>query len=103
MLSRLILNSPRLEVSALRHSYGEQQVLRGLSFSLARGAIGCLLGPSGCGKTTVLRCIAGFEAPQEGEIRLGGRVVSGTGVVQAPVVRRGGLTFQTYAHVTHIT
>jgi ABC-type Fe3+/spermidine/putrescine transport system ATPase subunit len=37
------------------------EAVRGLSFALARGAIGCLLGPSGCGKTTVLRCIAGFE------------------------------------------
>ena len=50
-----------LEVENLRHAYGKQEVVRGLSFSLARGAIGCLLGPSGCGKTTVLRCIAGFE------------------------------------------
>jgi iron(III) transport system ATP-binding protein len=91
-----------LEVDRLSHSYGEQQVLSGLSFSLARGAIGCLLGPSGGGKTTVLRCIAGFEAPQEGEIRLGGRVVSGPGVMLAPEKRRVGMVFQDYALFPHL-
>src|SRR5688572_32044492 len=73
-----------LEVENLRHAYGQQEVVRGLSFSLARGAIGCLLGPSGCGKTTVLRCIAGFEGIREGEIRLAGKVVSGGGVMLPP-------------------
>ena len=73
-----------LEVENLRHAYGEQEVVRGVSFSVARGAIGCLLGPSGCGKTTVLRCIAGFESLQEGEIRLAGRVVSGGDVMLPP-------------------
>ena len=58
-----------LEVANLHHAYGRHTVVAGLSFALPRGAIGCLLGPSGCGKTTVLRCIAGFEAVQEGEIR----------------------------------
>ncbi len=98
----MILNSPLLEVTGLRHSYGEQEVVRGLSFSLARGAIGCLLGPSGCGKTTVLRCIAGFEAVQEGEIRLAGRVVSGPGAMLAPEKRRIGMVFQDYALFPHL-
>ena len=49
-----------LEVADLQHSYGDKHVVRGLSFSLERGAIGCLLGQIGCGKTTVLRLIAGF-------------------------------------------
>src|SRR6185295_12134335 len=62
-----------LEVRDLSHAYGAHQVVQGISFSLARGAIGCLLGPSGCGKTTVLRCIAGFEAVQAGTIHIGGR------------------------------
>ena len=91
-----------LEVTHLRHSYGTQEVVRGLSFSLARGAIGCLLGPSGCGKTTVLRCIAGFEAVQEGEIRLAGRVVSRRGETVPPERRRIGMVFQDYALFPHL-
>jgi iron(III) transport system ATP-binding protein len=91
-----------LEVENLRHAYGQQEVVRGLSFSLARGAIGCLLGPSGCGKTTVLRCIAGFEGIREGEIRLAGKVVSGRGVMLPPERRRVGMVFQDYALFPHL-
>ncbi|MGH8740323.1 MAG: ABC transporter ATP-binding protein [Burkholderiales bacterium] len=98
----MILNSVQLEVTRLRHSYGEHEVVRGLSFSLPRGAIGCLLGPSGCGKTTVLRCIAGFESVQEGEIRLNGRVVSRQGFTLAPEKRRIGMVFQDYALFPHL-
>jgi iron(III) transport system ATP-binding protein len=91
-----------LEVENLRHAYGEQEVVRGLSFSLPRGAIGCLLGPSGCGKTTVLRCVAGFEGIQEGEIRLAGKIVSGRGVMLPPERRRIGMVFQDYALFPHL-
>jgi iron(III) transport system ATP-binding protein len=92
-----------LEVENLSHAYGRQEVVRGLSFSLARGAIGCLLGPSGCGKTTVLRCIAGFEAVREGTIRLSGAVVSAPGVQVPPEKRRVGMVFQDYALFPHLT
>jgi len=77
--------------------------VRGLSFGLTRGTIGCLLGPSGCGKTTVLRCIAGFEAVQEGEIRLAGKLVSGRGVMVPPESRRVGMVFQDYALFPHLS
>jgi iron(III) transport system ATP-binding protein len=91
-----------LEVEGLRHSYGDHEVVRGLAFSLKRGAIGCLLGPSGCGKTTVLRCIAGFEPVQEGVIRIAGRVVSAPGNTVAPEQRRVGMVFQDYALFPHL-
>ena len=55
------MSLPLLAVRELRHAYESNEVIRGLSLSLAKGTIGCLLGASGCGKTTVLRCIAGFE------------------------------------------
>jgi len=92
-----------LEVRNLRHAYGNHEVVVGLTFSLARGAIGCLLGPSGGGKTTVLRCIAGFEAAQEGEILLAGRAVSGRGVMVPPERRRIGMVFQDYALFPHLS
>ena len=91
-----------LEVANLRHAYGDQVVVQGLSFALARGSISCLLGPSGCGKTTVLRCIAGFEAVQEGEIRLNGRLVSSPGAALPPEKRRIGMVFQDYALFPHL-
>ena len=46
-----------------------------VSFSMPKGEILALLGPSGCGKTTTLRLIAGFETPDRGTIRIGGRIV----------------------------
>jgi iron(III) transport system ATP-binding protein len=92
-----------LEVENLRHAYGENEVVRGVDFSLAHGAIGCLLGPSGCGKTTVLRCIAGFEPVRAGVIRLAGRVVSGPGVLVPPEERRIGMVFQDYALFPHLS
>jgi iron(III) transport system ATP-binding protein len=91
-----------LEVANLCHAYDDHVVVQGLSFCLPRGAIGCLLGPSGCGKTTVLRCIAGFEPVQEGEIRLSGKVVSRPGETLPPEKRRVGMVFQDYALFPHL-
>jgi iron(III) transport system ATP-binding protein len=92
-----------LELDAVRQSYGENEVVRGLSLALARGDIGCLLGPSGCGKTTVLRCIAGFEPVASGEIRIAGKVVSTRDLTVPPEKRRIGMVFQDYALFPHLT
>src|SRR5258706_5993638 len=92
-----------LEVEDLHHAYDGHEAVRGLSFSLPRGAIGCLLGPSGCGKTTVLRCIAGFEAPGAGRILLNGEVVSSMQISLPPEQRRVGMVFQEHALFPHLT
>jgi iron(III) transport system ATP-binding protein len=94
---------PLLEVQDLQHAYEGQEAVRGLSFSLKRGAIGCLLGPSGCGKTTVLRCIAGFETPSTGRILLNGTVVSSAQTSLPPEQRRIGMVFQEHALFPHLT
>ncbi len=92
-----------LEVDGLHQAYGEQEVVRGVSFALRRGSIGCLLGPSGCGKTTVLRCIAGFEPVHTGSIRLSGQVVSSPEFMLPPEKRRIGMVFQDYALFPHLS
>jgi iron(III) transport system ATP-binding protein len=92
-----------LEVRALCQAYESHAVVRGLSFTLERGAIGCLLGPSGCGKTTVLRGIAGFDPVAGGEILLDGRVVSAVGLTVPPEERRIGMVFQDHALFPHLT
>src|SRR5688572_8878576 len=92
-----------VHVRNLEHAYGTHRIVRGLSFSLKPGAVGCLRGPSGCGKTTVLRCIAGFEPVQGGQIVLSDRIVS-TREVQVPPEDRGiGMVFQDYALFPHLT
>ena len=92
-----------VRVADLEHAYGDHDVVRRLSFSLAPGRIGCLLGPSGCGKTTVLRCRAGFEPVQGGEIALSDRVVSRPGLSVPPEKRGIGMVFQDYALFPHLT
>jgi iron(III) transport system ATP-binding protein len=96
------MDASLLRIDGLSHAYGVQPVVDNLSFSLGRGAIGCLLGPSGCGKTTVLRCIAGFETPAAGRIALNGKLVSGPGVAVPPELRRVGMVFQDYALFPHL-
>ena len=97
------LSLPLLAVRELRHAYESNEVIRGLSLSLEKGSIGCLLGASGCGKTTVLRCIAGFEPVQAGEIWLNGQLVSRRGVRIPTEDRRVGMVFQDYALFPHLT
>ncbi len=92
-----------LEVKSIRQGYDGQEVVKGLSFNLAQGSIGCLLGPSGCGKTTVLRGIAGFEPVAGGEIVLDGKPVSRPGFMVPPEQRRVGMVFQDYALFPHLS
>ena len=94
---------PLIQVESLRHAYDGADVVRDVSFSLARGAIGCLLGPSGCGKTTLLRCIAGFESPLGGRILIDGTVVASKDVHVPPERRRIGMVFQEHALFPHLT
>jgi iron(III) transport system ATP-binding protein len=74
-------------------------------FEVAKGEIFTLLGPSGCGKTTVLRCIAGLEQPDSGEIIIAGeQVYANAGATFVPAHKRGvGMVFQSYAIWPHMT
>lgn len=92
-----------LSLRDLACGYQDHRVVQTLSLHLNAGDIGCLLGPSGCGKTTTLRAIAGFEPVQEGEIELGGDVISRPGFTLAPEKRRIGMVFQDYALFPHLT
>jgi len=78
---------------------GEVQALAEVSIDVAEGSFTVLLGPSGCGKTTLLRCIAGLESPDSGQILLRGERID-----QVPVwQRRVNTVFQSYALFPHMT
>ena len=62
-----------LEIDRVSKSFATHAAVRELSLAVAHGSFFSILGPSGCGKTTLLRMIAGFIAPDSGEVRIGGR------------------------------
>jgi iron(III) transport system ATP-binding protein len=80
------------------------QAVDDVSLEVKDGELFTLLGPSGCGKTTTLRCIAGLEMPDAGEISVGDRVFfSSTRRVRVPANERGlGMVFQSYAIWPHM-
>jgi iron(III) transport system ATP-binding protein len=92
----------RLELRELTRRFGATAAVERLSIALDAGRIGCLLGPSGSGKTTVLRCIAGFERPDAGEVLAGGERLAAPGVWVPPERRRIGMVFQDYALFPHL-
>lgn len=63
----------RLSVDGLCCGYGGREVLRDVSFDVARGQIACLLGPNGAGKTTLFKAILGFLKPRSGTVSVDGR------------------------------
>lgn len=92
-----------LEIRNLTKRYGENAVLRDLSFTVRRGEVIIVLGPSGCGKSTLLRCINALEPIQGGEILLGGEVIDRSPAGLPALRRRIGMVFQSYELFPHMT
>jgi iron(III) transport system ATP-binding protein len=95
----------KLKVDDLHLSYGDNAILKGVAMQLNQGEVVSLLGPSGCGKTTLLRAVAGLEAPHRGVIRVEDKVVFDASAQQeVPAEKRDlGLVFQSYALWPHKT
>ena len=91
--------SPTLQVQALVRRYSANSTVGPISFDVGQGEFFSLLGPSGCGKSTTLRCIAGFERADAGQIILDGRAIE-----RMPPHRRDvGLVFQSHALFPHLS
>src|SRR5262245_33184553 len=94
---------PGVAIAGLTKRYGDVGAVVGLDLTVRPGELVALLGPSGCGKTTTLRLVAGFIAPDGGEIRVGDRVLSSPTMVIPPERRRMAMIFQSYALWPHMT
>src|SRR5436309_14791294 len=92
-----------LELEQLTKRYPGVISVDAIDLSVAHGEFVCLLGPSGCGKTTTLRMIAGLAQPDDGEIRVGGTVVSSAQAVVPPERRNMSMIFQSSAVWPHMT
>ncbi|GGL49979.1 ABC transporter ATP-binding protein [Wenxinia marina] len=88
-----------LSLERLAIRLGGVQILRDITLDVPAGSFTCLLGPSGCGKTTLLRAIAGFAPPSEGDIRIGGRSIAAL----PPEKRETAMVFQSYALWPHMS
>ena len=88
-----------LEIRNLTKRYGENTVLRDLSFTVRRGEVIVVLGPSGCGKTTLLRILIGLEQQTKGQILMDGEDISHL----KPSERNMGIIFQNYALFPNMT
>src|SRR3984885_9312151 len=90
---------PLLRIDAVVKKFGTFKAVDRLSLDIRSGEFFALLGPSGCGKTTLLRMLAGFEAPDEGRILLNGKDIAQVLPHERPV----NMMFQNYALFPHLS
>ena len=93
-----------IELDRVSKTFGERIVIDDVSLQIQKAERLVLFGPSGSGKTTVLRLIAGLEAPDKGQIRIEDRIVAGPGRNVVPPEKRDiGMVFQDLALWPHMT
>jgi len=88
-----------ISLRGISKHFGGVRAVDDVSFDIRRGEFFSLLGPSGCGKTTLLRMLAGFEYPTQGEIFIDGQPMSSV----PPNERPTNMVFQSYAIFPHLT
>src|SRR4051794_37324185 len=92
-----------LQIRDVHKSYGDNEVLSGVSLEVARHEVVCLIGASGSGKSTLLRCINALEPIDSGDICVDGDVVTGLGVDVNRLRRNVGIVFQSYNLFPHMS
>jgi polar amino acid transport system ATP-binding protein len=93
-----------LMLEDVHKSFGKLHVLRGVSMSVSRGDVVCVIGPSGSGKSTLLRCINLLEPPERGRIELEGKDITRARKTELDFVRRRvGIVFQQFNLFPHKT
>ena len=90
---------PLLRIEGVAKTFGTFRAVDGVSLDINAGEFFVLLGPSGCGKTTLLRMLAGFEAPDQGRILLGGKDIAQALPHERPI----NMMFQNYALFPHLS
>jgi polar amino acid transport system ATP-binding protein len=92
-----------IEITDVHKRFGDIEVLKGVTASVAKGDVICLIGPSGSGKSTMLRCINGFETYESGTIKISGRLVDARSRSINDLRRKIGMVFQRFNLFPHRT
>src|SRR5436190_9904803 len=88
-----------VSLDSVRKSFGDREVVHGVSCEVGDGELVVVVGPSGCGKSTLLRMVAGLETVTEGTVAIDGRIVNGV----EPKDRDIAMVFQNYALYPHMS
>jgi polar amino acid transport system ATP-binding protein len=96
-------DQPIVSVRTIYKSFGDVQVLRGVSFDVMKGQVICIIGPSGSGKSTILRCINALIPIDEGSILVEGREVHDPKLDKLALRKKVGMVFQQYNLFPHLT
>lgn len=92
-----------IEIKGISKVFDGVKALDNVSFNMEEGEFISILGPSGCGKTTLLRLLAGFDYPSNGEVIINEKVVGSPKVTISPEKRSLGMVFQSFALWPHMT
>ena len=91
-----------LQIKDLKKSFGDNQILKGISLDVKQGEVVVILGSSGCGKSTLLRCINGLETIQGGDILLDGKSITDSKKDFHLIRQKIGMVFQSYDLFPHL-
>mgnify|MGYP000252417596 FL=1 len=92
-----------IDIKDLRKSFGDQEILKGITTTIEKGEKVVLIGPSGSGKSTFLRCLNQLETPTSGEIYFDGEDIINCSEKKLNQVReRMGMVFQHFLSLIHI-
>ena len=94
---------PIVELVDVHKSFGNLEVLKGITLSIRKGEVACVIGPSGSGKSTLIRCINALIPVTAGKIHVDGIEVSDPKVDKLALRRRVGMVFQQYNLFPHKT
>ncbi|WP_168217854.1 amino acid ABC transporter ATP-binding protein [Occultella kanbiaonis] len=96
-------DAPAIEIIDLHKSFGDNEVLKGISLTVRPGEVVCVIGPSGSGKSTLLRSVNLLEAPTDGQILIEGIPILDPEVDVDRVRTRIGMVFQQFNLFPHMT
>ena len=96
-------SQPIVSIRDVHKSFGELEVLRGVSFDVMKGEVVCIIGPSGSGKSTLIRCVNALNAIDSGSIRVEGQEVHDPDLDKLELRRKVGMVFQQYNLFPHKT